>query len=151
MKVEVRRTSSHDVYFRELVRELDADLAVRYGEDQAFFDQFNHVEKITEVIVVAYNGAPVGCGAIKKHGPLTCELKRMYVRQEHRGKGLGRTIVSALETWARGLGYETVILETGKNQPEAIALYQRMGYGIIPNYDQYIGVDLSVCMGKQLV
>jgi putative acetyltransferase len=150
MHIEIRRTASHDRDFQHLVTELDSDLAARYGEKQTFFDQFNQVEQITEVVVLTVDGSPVGCGSIKRDGPTTSELKRMYVQPNHRGKGLGRVVVSALEAWARELGYETMILETGKNQPEAITLYQRSGYGIIPNYGPYIGVELSVCMEKTL-
>jgi putative acetyltransferase len=53
-----------------------------------------------------------------------------------------------LENWARELHFTACVLETGKKQPEAIALYQKMGYVITPNYGQYIGVENSVCMRK---
>jgi putative acetyltransferase len=59
-------------------------------------------------------------------------------------------VLAELERWAHELGYAGCVLETGKKQPEAIALYQRSGYALTPNYGQYIGVDNSVCMQKAL-
>ncbi len=50
--------------------------------------------------------------------------------------------------WASELGYTSCVLETGKRQPEAIALYTKNGYKIIPNYEQYEGVENSVCFRK---
>jgi GNAT superfamily N-acetyltransferase len=55
-----------------------------------------------------------------------------------------------LEKWVKELSYSKCILETGKRQPEAIALYQKNGYHIIPNYGQYIGMENSVCFKKEL-
>ena len=59
-------------------------------------------------------------------------------------------ILISLEKWASELGYKKAILETGKGQPEAIALYQKAGYQIIENYGPYKGLDNSVCMGKNI-
>jgi putative acetyltransferase len=59
-------------------------------------------------------------------------------------------VLKALEDWAKELGYHKCILETGKRQPDAIALYQKNGYSIMPNYGQYQGVTNSVCFEKQL-
>jgi putative acetyltransferase len=59
-------------------------------------------------------------------------------------------VLSELESWAAELGYPKCVLETGKRQPEAIALYEKQGYQRIPNYGQYIGVENSVCFEKVL-
>jgi GNAT superfamily N-acetyltransferase len=74
----------------------------------------------------------------------------MFVRPEYRGKGIAGSILKELETWAGELGFEKVILETGKAQPEAIGLYTKSGYAIIPNYGQYEQVENSVCMTKEV-
>ncbi len=58
--------------------------------------------------------------------------------------------LAELEKWAAELGYNKCVLETGKKQPEAIALYKRSGYKIIPNYGQYIGIENSVCFEKAI-
>ena len=59
-------------------------------------------------------------------------------------------VLAELEQWARELGMERCILETGLRQPEAIALYERNGYEPIPNYGPYAGVANSRCFAKVL-
>lgn len=61
----------------------------------------------------------------------------MYVTDEQRGKGIGAAILAELEKWAGELQVGTIVLETGTSQPEAIHLYGKMGYALIPNYGQY--------------
>lgn len=93
----------------------------------------------------------VGCGAFKEFNDETVEIKRMFVPDEQRGKGIASKVLKELEAWALELGYTTCILETGKRQPEAIALYKKNGYELIPNYGQYAGVENSVCFQKVLL
>lgn len=143
------RTDSDNADFRTLVALLDKDLAVRDGEDHAFYAQFNKVDAIKEVIV-AYNENPIGCGAIKPFSATEAEVKRMFVHPDYRKQGIAAKVLIELESWAAELGFTACVLETGKKQPEAIALYQKVGYHITPNYGQYIGVDNSVCMAKLL-
>jgi putative acetyltransferase len=146
--VELIRTDSGNPDFVELVRHLDADLAIRDGEDHSFFAQFNKIDKIRNVVVAYYNGLPVGCGAVKSYTNETGEIKRMFVLPEYRGRKIASQILSELEKWANELEFKQVILETGKAQPEAIGLYTKSGYQIIPNYGQYENVESSVCMQK---
>ncbi|MFM9838484.1 MAG: GNAT family N-acetyltransferase [Cyclobacteriaceae bacterium] len=148
--MELKRTTSQNIDFQSLVSLLDKDLSLRDGEDHSFYAQFNKIDKINEVIVAYENTLPIGCGAIKKYDEETAEVKRMFVMPEHRGKGIAAKILSALEEWAKELGYQYCILETGQKQPEAIALYKKSGYQLIPNYGQYAGVENSICMMKKL-
>ena len=148
--ISVIRTNSDDQDFIELVKHLDADLAGRDGDDHPFYAQFNKIDKIKYVIVAYENGKPVGCGAMKEYTPNTMEIKRMYTLPESRGKGVGTRVLAELEVWAAELSYEKCILETGKKQPEAIGLYKKNGYEIIPNYGQYAEIENSVCFEKGL-
>lgn len=148
--LRIVRGSSENEDFVFLVRKLDADLAERDGKDHTFYAQFNKIDSIRHVVVVYDGDQPVGCGAIKEFAPDTMEVKRMYTLPEKRGQGVASQVLAALETWAEELGYQKCVLETGKKQPEAIALYQKNGYIITPNYGQYIGVDNSVCFEKKL-
>jgi putative acetyltransferase len=120
------------------------------GAEHAFYARLNKTDHIREVIVAYEEGAPVGCGAIRAFSPEAMEVKRMYVLPDRRGLGIASTILTALEEWAKELGYQKTVLETGKRQPEAIALYKNRGYSPTPNYGQYIGVDNSVCFEKPL-
>lgn len=147
----LKKTNSADADFQLLVTELDADLQNRYGEQQAFFSQFNKLNHIHHVIVAYENELPVGCGAFKLFEETVVEIKRMYVQPQHRGKGIAAQILQALEHWAKQEGFTACVLETGLNQPEAIRLYEKTGYLRTPNYGQYAGVDISICMRKELL
>ncbi|MCC9166029.1 GNAT family N-acetyltransferase [Pontibacter harenae] len=148
--LQLTRTDSKNEDFISLVRLLDADLSERDGEDHAFYAQFNKIDAINTAIVAYQDGVPVGCGAVKKYSDETGEVKRMYVQPAYRGQGVATAVLKELELWAAELGYAHLILETGKAQPEAIALYTKCDYQTIPNYGQYEGVENSVCMQKLL-
>ena len=143
----VKTNSGHED-FRKLVKELDADLSVRDGEDHSFYDQFNQINNIKYAIVAYDHESPVGCGAIKEYSADSMEVKRMYVLPDRRGQGIGSIILNELEQWAIGLNCRRCLLETGKRQPEAIELYKKNGYRIIPNFGQYEKVDNSICFEK---
>jgi GNAT superfamily N-acetyltransferase len=134
------RTDSNHRDFIELVKQLDADLAEIDGTDHSFYAQFNTVDKIKYVVIAYENDKPIACGALKAYSPGIMEIKRMYTSPGSRGKGIAGKVLNELELWATELRCEKCILETGKKQPEAIALYQKNGYSIIPNYGQYEGI-----------
>lgn len=144
------RTNSENEDFGELVKLLDAELKVRDGEDHAFYAQFNKTASIRNVVVVYDNEVPVACGAIKAFDQNSVEVKRMYVVESRRRTGLAKGVLAELERWALELGYRRLVLETGKNQPEALQLYGNTGYHVIENYGQYKGVENSVCFRKTL-
>lgn len=144
------KTDSQHPDFIELVKHLDADLAKTDGEEHTFYNQFNKIDLIKHVIVVYENEKPLACGALKEFDSTAMEVKRMYVSPENRGKGIATQVLMELENWAAELGYEKCILETGNRQPDAIALYKKNGYKIIPNYGQYTNVENSVCFEKRL-
>ncbi len=144
------RTDSDDADFRELVALLDADLAIRDGDEHLFYAQFNKVNAIRHVVVVYEGETAVGCGAFKEYVKETAEIKRMFVREEVRGRGIAGEILAELETWAKELNYSQCILETGVKQPEAIRLYEKSGYVKMPSYGQYLNVGNSVCMRKSI-
>ena len=78
------------------------------------------------------------------------EVKRMFVADGARKRGIGRAILGALELAAIGLGYRVARLETGIRQPEAIGLYESAGYRRIDCYGRYASNELSVCYEKEL-
>ena len=141
-------TSNKD--FTNLVQLLDASLAETDGDEHAFYHQFNGLDDIKYRLVAYLDGTAIAIGAIKELTPNAVEVKRMYTLPEYRGKGIGSRVLTALEHWANTLGYEACMLETGKRQPDAIALYQKNGYVVIPNYGQYKGKENSVCFEKKL-
>lgn len=121
----LKRTTATDSDFEMLIQQLDADLAVRNGEEQAFFSQFNHLNNIKHVIVAYQDNKPIGCGAIKTYDADTMEVKRMFIIPEMRRQGIGLQLLMELEKWTSELGYAYTQLETGTMQPEAIRLYEK--------------------------
>jgi GNAT superfamily N-acetyltransferase len=149
--IKLIRTNSDNKDFIELVKYLDAHLAIRDGNQHLFYAQFNKIDKIKHVVLAYEDNKAVGCGAIKEYAPKTMEIKRMYTSPESRGKGIAQQVLSGLENWARELSCNKCVLETGKKQPEAIRLYEKSGYQLIENYGQYAGVENSVCFEKELI
>ena len=148
--ITLTRATSNNTDFQMLVKQLDSDLKIRDGDDHPFYDQFNKIDSIKHTVIAYENEEPVGCGAIKQYEESTMEVKRMFVPPIHRGKGIATIVLTELERWATELSFKKCVLETGKMQPEAISLYTKNGYKIIPNYGQYEGVENSVCFEKLL-
>lgn len=144
------RTTSDNQDFQELSKELEQDLKFRDGDQYLFYAELNKVDKMPNVIVVYKNGLPIGCGAVRKYNEDTMEIKRMFVKPSNRGQGIATTILTELEEWSLELGFKYCILETGKNQPEAIELYKKSNYTIIPNFGKYIGSENSICFKKAM-
>lgn len=124
------RTDGKNTDFIENCRLLDMDLDRRVGK------------KI--------NNTAIGGGAIRKYDEETVELKRVFVRPEYQGRGIGSRLVSLLIEWAMELGYRRMILETGELLTESCALYRKLGFEVIPNYDPYVNMPESLCMEKNL-
>ncbi len=150
MSLSFIRTNSKDYIFIDLVSKLDEDLAVRDGEVHSFYHQYNSIEGLDYVVIVLNEKEGIGCGVIKPYNIDSVEIKRMFVVDSYRGQRIATEILEKLEEWALELGYTRAILETGLSNPEAITLYKRCGYGIINNYDQYAGMENSICFAKQL-
>lgn len=144
------RTDSANTDFAGLVKLLDEELALRDGSEHAFYAQYNKIDSIKNSVVAYYDNTPAGCGAFKQYEKGIAEIKRMFTLPEKRKKGIAAAVLKELETWAYELGYKKCLLETGLKQPEAIALYERSGYILIPNYGQYKGIENSVCFEKNL-
>ena len=129
--------------------ELAADLHARYGRDTE--PGAKPTARDTAVFLIIRNGGEaLGCGALRSLDATTVEIKRMFVRPLARGRGLGRRLLAALEDEAALLGARRVVLETGVEQHEAIALYERGGYRPIPCFGAYAGSAISLCYERVL-
>ena len=120
------------------------------GREHDFYNQFNKIDNIKNVVLAYDDNLPVACGAIKEFDPETMEVKRMFTLDIHRGKGFATQVLTELERWTLELGYSRCILETGKRLPDAVRLYEKSGYRQIPNYGQYIQMENSICFEKKL-
>ena len=129
-----------------------AELDLRYGTDDHEPGTPPAAENIDLFLVAVDDatGRPLGCGALRRLGPATVELKRMYVVPQSRGSGVATGLLRGLEEAARQRGWATVRLETGPAQPDAMRFYEREGYRRIPLFGAYVGSDLSVCYERAL-
>jgi GNAT superfamily N-acetyltransferase len=135
-----------------LLPHLMAELATRYPEEETDAPVPALIDSPGGAFVIAWLGQQAaGCGALRPMSKEVAEVKRMYVDPAHRGFGIGRAILAKLEALAREYGYTTLRLETGIRQPEAIHLYESVGFQRIPCYGQYAGAPLSVCYEKPII
>jgi GNAT superfamily N-acetyltransferase len=141
-----------------LIEEVQGEYVVRYGgRDETPLDPLMF-EPPTGSFFVAYVGEePVASGAWRRRDDVAAfgtrnaaEIKRMYVTPHVRGRGYARAVLAHLEQTAREAGALVMILETGTEQPEAIALYLSSGYTRIENFGHYAWSEQNRCYGKAL-
>ena len=148
--ITLKRTTSANTDFIELVKQLDAYLKVVDGDDHDFYNQYNGLESLSHVVIAYQDNLAVGCGAFKPYKNNKAEIKRMYSNPNYRNLGIATKIVQELENWAKETNHQSSILETGKRQVEAVAFYKKNGYQLIPNYGQYATMNNSICFEKEL-
>jgi len=149
VSIEICDPASQEV--GDLIRALDADLWQRYPAGPIHGIDIDAFKAAGGVFMVARDGArAVACGAYRPIGVDTVEIKRMFTRQEARGQGHSRRLLSALEAHASARGFEHVLLETGDQQPEALRLYESSGYARIAKFGEYVDSSYSICFAKAL-
>jgi GNAT superfamily N-acetyltransferase len=123
-----------------------AELAARYGTPDSEPGPAPTAADTTVFLLARdADGAAVGCGALRELGPDVGEVKRMYVVPSRRRTGVAGVVLAALEAEAARRGWTLLRLETGTEQPDAMAFYERHGYRRIPNFGHYADSELSVC------
>ncbi|GAB2853768.1 GNAT family N-acetyltransferase [Actinocorallia aurea] len=137
-----------------MAEELDARYADRIALGIAGVEEALRIDPAEmEFVGVAYtaDGSPVGHTALRRRGR-DLELKRVYVAPDSRGHGVSAALMDWSEATAREAGAERVILQTGDRQPDAIRLYEKVGYLRIPDFPPYDTVPElnSTCMAKPL-
>ena len=126
---------------RELQRRFFADITSRYpgwDPDEAPSADPADLNPPTGAWIVAYlDGEPVGCAGLKSVDAEMVEVRRVFLDESARGRGIGRRLLEELEQHARRLGYKRVRLTTGDRQPEALGLFRAAGYGEVGDFDGY--------------
>lgn len=133
-----------------MIGESEAELASIYPPEVRYaFSPRQLIDAGVRFAVAYADGAPVGCGGC---APLDgyAELKRIFVTKSARGTGVAKALVAALEAEAATTGFTLMRLETGEASPEAIALYERLGYVRRSPFGAYVENGSSVFMEKRL-
>ncbi len=129
----------------------DRDLRERYPPSSIYTISSRQAADAGAAFFIAWlDGEPVGCGAVYPLDRRIAEIKRMFVKATARRSGVGKALLTALETCARQRGFSAIRLETGPQQPEALAFYESQGYVSIPLYGEYVGDPHSLCYEKLL-
>jgi GNAT superfamily N-acetyltransferase len=120
----------------QLLDELTGELAALYkiGDGRAGFDPSDVEQPRAAFVIARVDGYPAGCGALRPLDAQSGEIKRMYTRPAFRRRGVAQAVLAEIERLAVGFGYTTLKLQTGPLQPEAAALYERVGYRRIPRF-----------------
>lgn len=150
MAVTTTWLNAYDAEFCGLIAQLDA------LQNRLYPAEFNHLDPPSELAQahVQIRGAYaqsklIGCCALK-HGADYGELKRLYVCPHNRGQGVAQRLVHELEQHAKAHGLGWLRLETGVYQPEAQALYKRLGFVEIGPFGNYVANPYSVFYGKAI-
>jgi len=132
---------------------LDAFLNELVGgeEHRSEYIQYNTLNDIHDIIVAYDGNIPVGCASFKHYEDGIAEVKRVFVKNTHRGQGVSKHLMTQLEEKAKEKGYSKFVLECGEPLETAMSLYRSIGFRTIPNYGPYINMQESVCMEKALV
>jgi GNAT superfamily N-acetyltransferase len=140
-----------DPVVKDLIELIQGEYVVRYGgPDDAPIDAEEFAPPRGLFLLATLDGEPAGCGGWRDLGGGRAEIKRMFTVAAFRHRGVARALLAELERTAAAAGVTDMVLETGKVQPEAIALYRSTGYDPIDGFGYYAGAPLSLAFGKRL-
>lgn len=135
-----------------LCTELHGEYVRRYGGGDDTRVELDDFTPPNGDFIVAFDaeGTAVGCGGWRSREGDEAEMKRVYVRETVRRRGLARLLVAAVEVSAAEAGRKRLILETGPRQPEAVAMYRALGYRPVAPFGHYADAAGALHLGKEL-
>jgi GNAT superfamily N-acetyltransferase len=135
--------------FRAYAKSLPVDLAPQGFSQELASLPGVYAPPAGELLLAKRGDHVLGCIALKPLKPKVAEIKRLFVRPQARGKGVGKALIQAAIAAARQAGYGEIKLDTLPEMEGAIALYKSAGFSAIPPYGSYPYPGL-VTLGKKL-
>lgn len=159
MPIEIRRIPYGTPAADALLDQMDAEMGALYADMRETRDPeisglvgialTVHPEEMVAAVGAFDGDELIGHAALRPFEH-SLEVKRVYVREDYRGRGISKQLMFELEAIARERGVASLILQTGDRQTEAIALYLKLGYVPIDRFGAYEPVPFFLCYGKTL-
>lgn len=136
--------------FLQLCNELDMFLnrAIGGEDKREKYKKYNHLDTMDYVVIANDGQQTAGCAALRKYSETEIEVKRVFVKESYRGRGIGGQMLEHLIKRASEMDYKYMLLETGAFLASSVRLYKRYGFEQIENYGDYKNMPESFCMGR---
>lgn len=151
MTVKIEKVALTNQDLIHLVDQLNQFFYEEWGEISTDYQGHHNLAKMAGAVVAYVNKQPAACGCWKLLDGKTPEIKRMFVEPNYRSMGLASQILTTIEKDISAHDHKRIVLETGADMTGAIRFYEKHGYSLIPNYGDFIGDKLCVCMEKVLL
>ena len=150
MSPTLRPVPYDDPDAQRLIAAMGEELDRRYGEGGLSPAAAHEFAAPGVFLVADLDGRAVGCGGLRPLREGDADVKRMFVEPAVRGRGVARAVLAALVAHARAHGVSRLVLETGTEQPEAVALYESEGWSRIPPFGHYAADPRTRCYELRL-
>lgn len=114
------------------------------GNDSGYYTRYSENENIETVWVVVVDDIPAGCIAYRKKDEGIGEVKRMFIKEEYRGRGIAKELLKTVENHAREQGCHTLFLDTRITLEPAVSLYRVFGFDIVFQQGLYIQMEKEI-------
>jgi GNAT superfamily N-acetyltransferase len=150
-RVELRITAYDSPVAQDLIARVQQEYVVRYGGPDAAVVDAAEFAFPAGIFLVAFVGdVAAGCGGWRVLEPGQVEVKRVFVDPAFRRRGLAEVLMAALEDSAARAGHREIVLNTGPEQPEALVLYDRLGYRPVSGFGVYACTEGAIFLGRPL-
>lgn len=114
------------------------------GADKVYYTRYSENEKLGNIWVAYSDGCPIGCIAYRKKDNHTGEVKRMFIADEYRGRGLSKELLKTVEAYAKEQGCDTLFLDTRITLEPAVSIYSSFGFDIVFQQELYIQMEKKI-------
>lgn len=142
--MDIREMRITDTIVLELFSEHDDFMIEFLGKDNHYYTRYTENENIENVWVVYEENLPAGCVAYRTKADGIGEVKRLFIRNEYRGKGISKELLNLLEKHAREQGCTKLFLDTRITLEPAVSLYRSFGFDITFQQGLYVQMEKTL-------